>query len=187
MKHRLMDQKWIYTSDQIRYGPDEMRGYMGNDIRAMGQRMWMCRGAGIRMGGGLETWIGHLKVQNTGYDKAAVYESDLHDHEPYPLGPQHISSYEICLPKVIQTALHVEFLPTQQQACQRPIQAVAWSQPKHCLPDPNIDIGFDVPATQVHGYNLSLNPRHASVDDENLDEDEEHSEESQLFPGSGLF
>ncbi|KAG1827767.1 hypothetical protein EV424DRAFT_1537147 [Suillus variegatus] len=60
-------------------------------------------------------------------------------------------------------------------------------------PDADIDPfehelrGFDVPAAQVHGYNLSRNPRRASVDDENLDEDEEHSEELQLFPGSGLF
>ncbi|KAG1788636.1 uncharacterized protein HD556DRAFT_1447668 [Suillus plorans] len=58
-------------------------------------------------------------------------------------------------------------------------------------PDADIDPfehelrGFDVPAAQVHGYNLSRNPHRASVDDENLDEDEEHSEELQLFPGTG--
>jgi hypothetical protein len=48
-------------------------------------------------------------------------------------------------------------------------------------------MGFDVPAAQVHGYDLSPEPRHASVDDESLDEDDEHGEESQLFPGSGLY
>ncbi|KAG2048569.1 hypothetical protein BDR06DRAFT_1012928 [Suillus hirtellus] len=62
-------------------------------------------------------------------------------------------------------------------------------------PKPDADVdpfkhelrGFDVPAAQVHGYNLSRNPRCASVDDKNPDEDEEHSEGLQLFPGSGLF
>ncbi|KAG2059877.1 hypothetical protein BDR06DRAFT_1062641 [Suillus hirtellus] len=31
----------------------------------MGMRMWICRGAGIQMDRGLETWIGHLKVQTS--------------------------------------------------------------------------------------------------------------------------
>lgn len=48
-------------------------------------------------------------------------------------------------------------------------------------------IGFDSPAEQVSGYDVSAEHRRASLDEESLDGDDENGEESQLFPGSGLF
>lgn len=84
-----------------------------------------------------------------------------------------------------------QYTPPSPKPVPRPIQPVQPTQP--IIPDADIDpfehepMGFDVPAAQVHGYDLSPEPRHASVDDESLDEDDEHGEESQLFPGSGLY
>lgn len=84
-----------------------------------------------------------------------------------------------------------QYTPPSPKPVSRPIQPV---QPiQSIIPDADIDpfehepIGFDAPAAQVHGYDLSPEPLQASVDDESLDEDDEHGEESQLFPGSGLF
>ncbi|KAG1794850.1 plasma-membrane choline transporter-domain-containing protein [Suillus plorans] len=87
-----------------------------------------------------------------------------------------------------------QFTPPSPKPVARPIQPAQPVRPiQPTIPDADIDpfehepIGFDAPAAQIHGYDLSPEPRHASVDDESLDEDDEHGEESQLFPGSGLF
>jgi hypothetical protein len=74
---------------------------------------------------------------------------------------------------------------------QRPIQPVEPIQPT--VPDADIDpfehepLGFDPPARHVSGYDVSPERHPTSVDDESLDGDDEDGEESQLFPGSGLF
>lgn len=87
-----------------------------------------------------------------------------------------------------------QYTPPSPKPVPRPIQPVQPVQPMQpIIPDADIDpfehepIGFAAPAAQVHGYDLSPEPRRTSVDDESLDEDDEHGEESQLFPGSGLF
>ncbi|KAG1756897.1 plasma-membrane choline transporter-domain-containing protein [Suillus paluster] len=84
-----------------------------------------------------------------------------------------------------------QYSPPPPKLVHRPIDPIQLLQPT--IPDADIDpfehepLGFDAPAGQVQGYDLSPKPRRASLDEESLDEDDEHGEESQLFPGSGLF
>ncbi|KAG2067536.1 hypothetical protein BDR04DRAFT_1104968 [Suillus decipiens] len=87
-----------------------------------------------------------------------------------------------------------QYTPSSPKPAPRPIQLVQPVRPiQPTIPDADIDpfehepIGFDAPTVQVRGYDLSPEPRRASVDDESLDGDDVHGEESQLFPGSGLF
>jgi hypothetical protein len=74
---------------------------------------------------------------------------------------------------------------------QLPIQRVEPIQPT--VSDADIDpfehepLGFDSRAEQVSGYDVSPEHHRASVDEESLDGEDETGEESQLFPGSGLF
>ncbi|KAG1761545.1 plasma-membrane choline transporter-domain-containing protein [Suillus occidentalis] len=111
--------------------------------------------------------------------------------------PEHASPTRVQRPTAISPPqsnpprLPQQYTPPSPKPAPRAIQPV---QPiQSIIPDADIDpfehepIGFDAPAAQVHGYDLFPEPRHASVDDESLDEDDEHGEESQLFPGSGLF